>query len=182
MNLKGLIDRQIIIIDDHRRGSKEIKSCDDQSADIHIDKQTNYPVDGKRQKVRIKVPINSERNISIENAKGQHLNKIPRQLRNEINKAFQNKVKRERFIKDLIETLRDFPTILNDRQRLRQILNNLSKHFDLKWSEEIITTYTDDVLTVYTEYYLDKNGNLFFITVDKVKIKLGQTNNKYARN
>ena len=51
MALNGLIKKQTIIIDDHKRGSQEVKNWDDPSSDIHIDKTTNFPLDGKRQKV-----------------------------------------------------------------------------------------------------------------------------------
>lgn len=63
MSLKGLIDKQTIIIDDHKRGIGEIKNWDAPSSDVHIDKLTNFPIKGKRQKVRIRIPINSERPI-----------------------------------------------------------------------------------------------------------------------
>lgn len=51
MALNGLIKKQTIIIDDHKRGSQEVKNWDDPSSDIHIDKTTNFPLDGKRQKL-----------------------------------------------------------------------------------------------------------------------------------
>jgi hypothetical protein len=68
MSLRKLIEGQKIIIDDHKRGSGEIKDWDNPANDIHIDKTTNFKVDGTRQALRIRVPINSERPIKIQNS------------------------------------------------------------------------------------------------------------------
>lgn len=181
MALKGLIERQIIIIDDHKRGSREVKNWDDKTIDVHIDKTTNFPVEGERQDIRIKVPINSDRPIKIENAKKHRLNEIPRQLRREIQRAFDSKEERERFISDVIEHIKNFDTILSSEYRVRQVLSNISKHFDLDWTNEKIATYSDDILSLYTEKYIDDRGRQFFITVDAEKIKIGE-NNGYARH
>lgn len=182
MGLKALIKNQTIIIDDHKRGAGEVKDWDDPSADVHIDKSTNFPVDGKRQKLRIKIPINSNRELTIENARGGKLNTIPKQLRREIERAFENQKTRESFISEVVNILKDFPTILSNEDRVRQILNNLSKHFGLQWTEEKITDYSKGVLRVYTEIYTDTEGDEYSITVDKEKIKIGQNNNSYDRD
>ena len=181
MALKELINRQTIIIDDHKRGSGEVKNWDDKTADVHIDKTTNFPLNGERQDIRIKVPINSDRPIKIENAKKKRLNEIPSQLIREIQSAFEDKQQRESFIKDIIEHLKSFDTILSSEERVKQVLSNISKHFDLDWTNEKISTYSDDILSLYTQKYTDKNGRQFFITVDNVKIKIGE-NNGYARH
>ncbi len=181
MSLKGLIDNQTIIIDDHKRGNGEVKDWDDKSIDVHIDKTTNYPLNGQRQNVRIRIPINTDRDVRIENGRNQRINEIPNQLRKEIRKAFENKNTRERFISDLVNILKDFETVLNSEDRVSQILKRLSQHFDLKWTEEKTATYTNDILVLYTQIYKDELGKEFFITVDNKKIKIGQ-NNGYARH
>ena len=174
MALKGLIEKQTIIIDDHKRGSREVKNWDDSSADVHIDKTTNYPVNGERQNIRIKVPINSERPLKIENAKKKQLDDIPRQLRKEIQNAFEDKQKRENFIKDIVEHIKNFNTILESKTRVKQVMSNISKHFDLEWTEKEIVTYINDVLELYTQNYTDNKGRKFAITVDKEKIIIGE--------
>lgn len=179
MSLKNLIESQTIMIDDHLRGTNEKKNWDDQTKDIHIDKKTNRKIDGKRQSIHIRVPINSTRPIKIENNKGK-LKEIPRQISREIKEAFEDKKTREAFINDVIETIENFPTILESEKRVQQVLENLSKHFDLDWSGEIISTYTNDALKYYAQLYFDKTGRQYFITVDKAKIEIGQ-NNGYAR-
>ena len=46
MSIKKLIDNQTIIIDDHKRGSGEIKNWYDLANDVHIDKLTNFRIEG----------------------------------------------------------------------------------------------------------------------------------------
>lgn len=174
MSLKGLIEKQTIIIDDHRRGANEVKSWDDRTADVHIDKITHFPVEGKKQNVRIKVPINSERPIRIEKGNKNVLDDIPGQLKREIQNAFKHKISRELFIADLIKHISNFPTILNSKDRAHKVVSNLSKHFGLKWSAEEIAQYTADALTTYTEKYVDEDGKKYFITIEKDKIKIGE--------
>ena len=127
------------------------------------------------------MPINSDRPLKIENAKKKQLNDIPSQLRREIQRAFENKQQRESFITDIIEHIKNFDTILSSEDRVRQVLSNISEHFDLEWTNEKIATYSDDILSLYTQNYTDDKGRQFFITVDKDKIKIGE-NNGYARH
>ena len=42
MSIHTLIKNQTIMIDDHHWGVGEVKSWDDNSKDIHIDKKTQY--------------------------------------------------------------------------------------------------------------------------------------------
>ncbi len=179
MSLKKLIDNQVIIIDDHKRGNRERKNWDNPNVDVHIDKSTNFKIDGIRQKVRIKIPINSERPIIIRDYKNRDLYNIPSKLNKEINEAFKDKETRERFIVDLIKVLKEFDTILSNEDRVKQILENISRHFELKWTPEKIATYTNDVLTAYTQFYQDQIGSFYFMTVDKKRIKIGQKNGYY---
>lgn len=182
MSLKSLIDKQTIIIDDHKRGNREIKDWDNPNADIHIDKKTNYSIGGKEREVRIRLPINSSRPVKIE-AKGnkKRIADIPRSLKREIQEAFGDKQIREDFMGDVVDTLKNYETILNSEQRVEQVLKNLSRHFDLEWTDKKIATYKNDILELYTRNYTDEKGHQFFITVDREKIKIGE-NNGFARH
>jgi hypothetical protein len=173
MSLKSLIENQIIMIDDHYRGANEWKNWDDQTKDIHIDKITYIKIEGKIQKIQIKVPINSSRPIKIINKRGK-LNEIPHQISKEIKLAFEDKKRREAFLIDIIKVLKNFPTILENEKRVRKVLENLSKHFDLEWSGQIISIYTNEVLEYYAQLYFDKLGKEYFISVDKKRIEIGQ--------
>ncbi len=178
MSIKGLITNQTIIIDDHKRGSGEVKNWDNKTAEIHIDKITEYPIEGKKQKVRIRVPLNSNQEVRIENGRKNQLKEIPGKLKKEIITAFKDKETRENFIKDVIETLKDYATVLSSEVRAREVLKRLSQHFGLEWTNEIIATYVNDTLQKYTETYKDKEGNDFYITLERDKIKIGQNNGK----
>lgn len=178
MSIESLIHNQIIIIDDHKRGTGEIKNFDNPQNDVHIDKETSYPINGKRQKLKIRIPINSDKEIKVENKRKEI--DIPSQLQKEIKKAFENQKKRERFIRDILETLKNYESALNSEEKATKVLERLSKHFKLDWDEETIKRYRDDVLLAYTQFYTDKKGRRFFIKLDKEKITIGE-NSGYAK-
>jgi hypothetical protein len=179
MGLKGLISNQTIRIDDHYWGSQEQKKWDDNSRDIHIDKSTNTKVNGKRQKVQIRIPINSDRPIKIGN-KNNELNTIPRSLEKEIKEALEDKETREAFVAELLRTLENFATYLDSETRAKDILDRLSKHFNLQWTGQTTATYAKEILKYYAQLYTDSDGLTYFLTIDKYKIEVGQ-NNGYAR-
>ena len=180
MSLKGLIKDQTITIDDHKRGNREQKSWDLPHVDVHIDKSTNFPLQGKRQNVRIRIPINSKRPIKIENKNKRALTKIPSQMKKEIQKALNDRAERNRFISDLVAILKDFDSILTDRNKIRQILENLSIHFELKWTNDKIETYSNEALIEFTQKFVDNQRVEYFITIDHKKIKIGQ-NSGYSK-
>lgn len=179
MGLKGLILNQTIRIDDHYWGSGERKYWDDKTKDIHIDKATNTKVEGKRQKVQIRIPINSERPVKIGN-KNNEFRSIPRSLEREIQTALENKETRERFVSELLTVLENFPTSLSSEERAKGILDRLSKHFDLEWTGQTTTTYAKEILKYYAQLYTDNQGLTYFLTIDQSKVEIGQ-NNGYAR-
>lgn len=178
MSLKNLIKDQLIIIDDHKRGSQEIKSFDDSENDVHIHKETNFPVEGKKQKLQIRIPINSERPIKIENKRKQI--DIPRKLNKEIKKAFENQKIRTDFIRDVIEILSNYESNLRSEEQVIKVLERLSKHFNLSWDNETIKRYQEEVLSAYTQFYTDNSGRRFFIKLDKQRITIGE-NNGYVK-
>ncbi|MDH7462592.1 hypothetical protein QEG73_14945 [Chitinophagaceae bacterium 26-R-25] len=178
MSLTNLIRDQIIIIDDHKRGNRESKHFDNTQNDVHIDKETNYPIDGKRQKIKIRIPINSERPIKIESNRKSI--SIPRKLKKEITEAFENKDIRQRFIGDVLETLANFDSILSSEEKAQSVLSRLSKHFDLNWDNETISKYKDEILQAYTQFYIDKSGRKYFLKLDREQIVIGE-NSGYPR-
>lgn len=178
MALKDLIKDQLIIIDDHKRGSQEIKNFDNPENDVHIDKETNFPINGKRQKVKIRIPINSDQPIKVENKRKKI--ELPTKLNKEIKKAFENKKTRTEFIRDVIETLSDYESNFRSEEQVVIVLKRLSKHFNLEWDEEIIKKYQNEVLLVYTQFYTDNSGRKFFIKLDRQRITIGQ-NNGYTK-
>lgn len=178
MSLKNLIKDQIIIIDDHKRGTGEIKNFDNPENDIHIDKETNFPINGKRQKLKIRIPINSDRPIKVE-SKRKTIN-IPSKLNREIKNAFKDKKIRESFIKDILKILKNYKSVLSTEENVIKVLEKLSNHFDLNWTAETIKKYRDDALISYTQLYKDNKERYFFIKLDNQKITIGE-NNGYTK-
>lgn len=183
MSLQPLIKKQKIQIDDHKRGSKEIKNWDDSTADIHVHKETLYPIEGKKQKVTIKIPINSQSPVTITSkVKGSksHLQEIPKDLKNEIQKAFENTKIRTKFVKGVVDTLKNFDSVLADEEKARDALNRISENFELEWTGKKISTYVDDALIQYTQIYTSKDKTKYQITIDKEKLKISELT-KYSK-
>lgn len=178
MALKNLIENQTIIIDDHKRGSGEIKDFDNTENDVHIDKVTNFPINGKRQKLKIRIPINSDNPIKIENKRKKI--EIPTKLNKEIKKAFENVEIRIEFIRDILEILENYNSVLTSEEKVIKVLARISKHFDLEWNSETIKKYKEEVLQSYTQFYLDNQGRNYFIKLDRTKITIGEKNG-YAK-
>lgn len=171
MSLKPLINRQSIIIDDHRRGAREINNWDDPSADIHIEKLTKTKFEGKYQNLKIRIPINSERKISIQ-SKHSKMDVIPSSLLKEIRKAFSNKKKRNDFIVDLITILKNFESNLDSIEKARAVMKRISKHFELEWTDQIITNHFNDALNEITQVFIDDKKKQYYITINRKRIKI----------
>jgi hypothetical protein len=171
MSLLPLLDKQILRIDDHRRGNREIKNWDDNTKDIHIDKRTKYKVDGKIRNVIIRIPINSDREITttIDGEKS----KIPASLEKEIKQALRgNPEKTKAFTNQIISELKNYESILENEQKASAALERISKHFDLKWTGEKISTFVTDKLEAYTQIYEDKTNRRYFITATPFFLEL----------
>ncbi len=173
MSLKELINGQDIMIDDHKRGAKEIKNWDSDD-DIHIDKTTQYKVEGKLQAVQIKIPLNSNKKISVE-AKTK-INEVPRKLKKEIVKAFENKNQREYFIKDLLKILKNFESTIDNLDKVQEAMSRVAKHFDLNsWTEQEIKHDIGKTLKSVARLYKDEeNNNEYYIIIDRERIRLGE--------
>ncbi len=172
MSLQRLINNQRLTIDDHKWGNREIKDWDDSISDVHIDKSTKWKVNGKRQNVRIRIPLNSERDIKI-SKKGRSSESIPSQLEKEIRGAFEDRHVRRSFIHDLEKVLANYNSVLSDREKVSAALRRLSKHFGLEWTGERVETYVNGKLVVYTEIYSSDGDKLYLMTFDKFRIAIG---------
>ena len=82
MKIKGILKEQEVSLDPH--GHYEMTSFDDSRYDFHLHKKTKRPIDGKERYVVIRIPLNSDRKVSITSDKEQ-IDAIPRKLKNEIN-------------------------------------------------------------------------------------------------
>tara|TARA_B100001964_G_scaffold13683_2_gene14228 strand:+ start:4577 stop:5152 length:576 start_codon:yes stop_codon:yes gene_type:complete len=172
MSLKPLIKNQSLIIDDHSQGNREINDWDNKNKDVHIHKNTRTKIEGKKSNLTIKIPINSGRKISISNKNSNNFDKIPRKLKKEIQKAFENKKKREAFIKDLIDVLKNFSSILDNEEKVKEAMRKISKHFDLDRTRQNIREYLDDSLMSFTQFFTDSDKKQYFITINNKHIKI----------
>lgn len=176
MSLIKLIENQTIIIDDHNRGNQEVKTWDNPARDVHIDKTTNFKLGGVRQKVRIKIPLNSQREVTISDLRNKRVDEIPRKLKREIQEALENRQSRIEFVVDVLRNINNYQSALENREKLNQIFTSLSSHFELNWTGERIETYTGEALELYSEKYRDQMNKLYFITMDQSKLKIGRLN------
>ena len=179
MALKDLIQNQTIIIDNHNWGTGKINDWDDDTQDIHFDKETHYPIGGKKQKVKIKVPLNSKRPVTFSNTIGKGIDVIPQKLKNEIKGAFSDERKRQFFIKDLIKTLENYPSIMSNSGKARDAILKLSEHFDLNLTGRDIKTYIGDYLESISQNFTDEESKKrYFIEFNRKNIIAGELNKK----
>lgn len=174
MSLKPLIKKQKIIIDDHKRGSREEKNWDDSRADIHLDKRTKTKIEGQFQEVIIRIPINSEQEIKIESKK-KEISDIPRILKKEIIGAFADKEIREQFVVDLISVLKDFKSQTANKEKAKEALSKVSRCFGLDWTENEVNIYYTDAYNKYFAEITDEQNNVFLMSIDAKKITIEDT-------
>jgi hypothetical protein len=172
MSLRPLLEKQTIRIDDHKRGNREIKDWDDPSADVHIDKRTKYKINGKTRSVTIRIPINSERAISIE-IEGDRDAEMPNRLYREIRKVLKDNPQKARDLAtDIMDEITDYRSQLANEEKASAALDRLSKHFDLEWTRNKIATYVNGKLEVYTEIYTYKHQKNYYFTLNTQFIEL----------
>lgn len=169
MSLKPLLKKQKITIDDHKRGCREQKSWDDKTVDVHLDKTTKTRINGKHQEVRIKIPINSDKKISIERAK-KEIDEIPSKLKKEIIDAFNDKKIREDFIEDLVSILKNYESHAKNEDKAKEALRRISKHFGLDWDENDVTTHYDSAQKRCLSIIKDEQNDYYSAYIDNEKM------------
>jgi hypothetical protein len=133
MSLTNLIKNQTIMIDDHQRGNREIKNFDNCSSDIHLDKKTNFKVNGKYQDITVKISLNSDRKplIKLEN-NNEKLHEIPKALKTEIKNALEDNHIAFNFFKDVEDNIKNYSSLLEDRQKCISVFDRIAEYFELK--------------------------------------------------
>ncbi len=172
MSLKLLINNQIIRIDTHQSGNREINSWDDGTQDIHIDKTTYYKINGKKQSIRIKIPLNSDREISVIN--GSKKWEISRALKKEIQDIFKDKARCKEFIFQLSEILLNYPSqILEDDQRLYNVIDKICFVF---WLSKLDLTRETNFFSLWKKvavrhiYLEDRNRYVLKINNEEISL------------
>lgn len=158
------------MIDDHRRGHAHAH-FDEEDADIHLDKKA------KSGKYRIRVPLNTNRPVTIEmNGRRNEVEEVPQHIAREIRDAFEDADKRRRFVEDIVQELRNYPYLdeAKENDRNRDInrafgaLRRISRRFGLDWSNRTVRTF----LKEYRLYGLrcmatiTDGPNMYYLSVD----------------
>lgn len=148
MGINSLINNQQIRIDSHYRGCGNSNDWDANDVDVHMDKI----VKRKSEEYRIKVPLNSNRDVTI-NRKSNEV--IPFKIRNEVLKAFKNDSLRKAFVKDVFKALATYNSNqLNQEQRTRQALGYIGKAFGLGKIRRVVK---NDIKDFYANLYFNNS-------------------------
>jgi hypothetical protein len=182
MSLQPLITGQVLRIDNnHQRGTNT--SVDWGKGDIHIDKYTNFKVNGKLQRFIIKLPINSDREYTIKGIKNTHV--IPERIKKEVAKALGNANIRTPLVWSLIECLKE-ASLHGIEEKAGEALDHLAKHFELHWTGEEIKRYISAALVSHTKVYKSNDNKEFYEKITKQKnsgkatLEIGE-NSGYAK-
>lgn len=152
--MRELIPNQSIRIDNHRRGGGGIDYYDDPANDIHLDK-TVYDDRKKNGTYHICVPLNSDRPVTIN--RDENLD-LPRRLAREIQRAFADQSRRERFVEELMGILEQYPILeANDNEnddfdRIYDAMRRIADCFDLGWNDELVEKYVRQTRTHGTRF------------------------------
>ncbi|HFU76163.1 MAG TPA: hypothetical protein ENK66_07950 [Arcobacter sp.] len=180
MSLQKLIDNQTIMIDDHHWGAGEIKDWNDSTKDIHIDKKTQYKIDGKIQEVRIRLPINSNIKIKI-TTKSEKFLEVPRKLNREIKRAFEDRLIRDSFIQDLILTLENYSSNFDSLDNTKDALKRISNQFGLNWTDNELVTKIGDAIDEVEAIPTDSNNKKYYISINRKRIQIGDIDSELKK-
>jgi len=177
--LKSLIENQEVRIDAHQWGGRERVHWDQTSNDIHIDKSTLYQVHGKKVTVRIRIPINTDRPISVEivdniRKKDKVLSTAETRLLREILQALSDPITRKAFIEEVLNYIQSYPTSLSSLDRARAITARMGRHFGL--SENIAQELTRDAeraIRSFTSYF-QEGSRIYFVRLTQSSLIIGQ--------
>jgi hypothetical protein len=182
MSLQALIKEQFIIIDNgHQRGTN--LPIEWEKRDIHIDKHTNFKINGKLQRFTIKLPINSDRRYTIMGMRNTH--EIPKRVRKEVEKALEDVQTRASFVEDLVVRLKE-ASLHGIGEKAEETLERLAKHFELHWTNEEIKRYIGGTLVSVTRIYKNEDNKEFYEKITKPKnsekatLEIGE-NSGYAK-
>lgn len=169
--MKKLVKGQKIKIDNHGRGTGAIDYYDDPANDIHLDK-TVYDGKKKNGEYQIRVPLNSDRPVTVnrdENAK------IPGKLLEEIQDAFEDSGKKQRFVDEMREVLNGYP--IKDKNnanvdKVQKAMRKISDAFDLGWNDGPTLSYVHATRTQGLTFIslLKRGDDIFYLSINYKRI------------
>lgn len=174
MSLNPLIKGQTIRIDAHQRGTTSIDEWDNRTTDIHMDKRTNTKLDGKPVEAILRIPLNSEREVSCVVKKVQN-SATAKRISKEVHRAFSDTKVRRDFIYDLLDCLDNYPSKFTSTQKAERALQKLADHFGLteKLLKQVIIDCAEKIEGIKLRY-IGEDGKTYFITGNKDEIIVGQ--------
>lgn len=135
MKLSPLINNQDVFIDAHGH-EKEGISFSDERYDIHLHKKTKYRIEGKVQEVNIRIPLNSNRSVTVTNAQNKDLD-VPRKLLKEVHAVFEEDIDlRTNFVKEMKSILENYYNVFWDKELAKNIFKKIGSFFNLNWDDE----------------------------------------------
>jgi glycerophosphoryl diester phosphodiesterase len=161
--MKELIRGQTIRIDNHDSGSGKATTW---GSGVHIHKKMNSD---RYNSAEVIIPLDKEGEIQFKKLQGRH-QRVERQLKNEINKALRDKVKRQEFVTSVLKRLESYSSVIPRTEmvrNLRQGAKNLASHFDLESTilEESEVILKGQMKSFLTEH-LDDKGKIFYVLQD----------------
>lgn len=194
MKIKNILKNQKVRIDSH--GHNEVRQFNDNRYDIHLHKETNdYKYDGKKVKVEVRVPLNSNRPIDIRVPKGTKdvkREQIEKSIIKEIRDAFSDESERKEFVNSMVEALtKDYQTEFPSVEEARKVASGVFAAFGIEYQKAKVREehyvkgryysafITDSVDGEHYHFKINKkeyliegmNENDFFHTVDVINQK-----------
>lgn len=169
--MKELVKGQKIRIDNHKRGTGVVDYYDDPANDIHLDK-TMYDGKKKNGEYQIRVPLNSNRPVTVNREENK---RIPGRLLDEIQDAFGNPDKKQRFVDGMREVLKGYP--IRDKNnvnvdKVQEAMNRISNAFGLGWNEGPVLNYVHPTKTQGLTFIslLRRGSDDFYLTINHKRI------------
>lgn len=166
MKIKSLLKEQKIILDPH--GHYEIKTFGDTRYDFHLHKETKRVIDGEKRTVIIKIPLNSNRKVTIiSNKKEQE--SIPRKLEKEIRDVLDTDITaRNKFLEDIINALKDYPKDFRKIGNVKQCIERIGNAFGFAWKKMDVKYFLSGIRTnKYSAEFIDTDKRVYRILLDE---------------
>ena len=183
VDMKKLLQRQRIKIDNHHQGSGKINYYEDPANDIHLHK-TMYNGRKRNGCYEIRVPLNSERPVTVNREEG--IGNVPKHLLKEVRGAFKNQKKRENFIKELSKVLKNYP--IKNREKGKEIdrvfdaMRRIAQCFTIEWDDKQIKKYIRETkIDGLTYICLLKDNNVTYYISIKKGLIISKIGHKYVK-
>ena len=166
MKIKGILKEQKVILDPH--GHYEIKSFDDTRYDFHLHKETKRVIEGEKRTVIIKIPLNSNRRVTIKSNKKEQ-EYIPMKLEKEIRDILDTDITaRNKFLEDIIYALKDYPKDFREIGNVKKCIERIGNAFGFDWKNLEIKYYLSGIRTnKYSAEFIDTDKRGYRIILDE---------------